>query len=83
MAFQEMTGKKVDQVVLDYVVSGVEGVAILTPKILQNHRDKLISISNGIRSREFKPKPSNVHECAAIKYFGNVEDFEGYEVSDA
>lgn len=83
MAFQEMTGNKVDQVVLDYVVSGVEGGARLTPKILQNHREKLISIANDIRLREFKPKPSNVHECAAIKYFGNVEDFEGYEADDA
>lgn len=83
MAFEEMTGKKVDQVVLDYVVSGVEGGARLTPKIIQNHRDKLVAIAEGVRSREFKPKPSNVHECAAIKYFGDVQDFEGYEVSDA
>jgi hypothetical protein len=63
-------------VVLDYVVTGIEGIAELSPTILRNHREKLIKLTESIRSREFSPKPSQYHQCAAIRYYGDVEDEE-------
>lgn len=83
LAFQESTGQLPTQVVLDYVVSGTEGRAELTPKVIENHRRKLIDIANKIRSRDFRPKPSNVHECAAIKYFGSLDEDETWGEPDA
>jgi DNA helicase-2/ATP-dependent DNA helicase PcrA len=73
LAYQEMTGQAPTAVALDYVVTGVEGRAELSAKILQNHRAKLIQLASQIRERRFEPKPSNVHQCAAVRYYGTGE----------
>lgn len=73
LAYQEMTGTAPAAVTLDYVVTGVEGRAELSATILRNHRAKLITLAEQIRARNFAPKPSNVHQCAAIRYYGTGE----------
>ncbi|TAK88930.1 ATP-dependent helicase [Patescibacteria group bacterium] len=70
VAYQQMTGEAPSSVALDYVMTQTEGVAELSSTILNNHRDKLIKLSAAIRQRQFAPNPSNVHECAAIRYYG-------------
>ncbi len=74
LAYKQMTGEDVGKVTLDYVVTGVEGSVQLSAKILQNHERKLADIADAIRARQFAPKPSNVHQCAAIRYYGNPEN---------
>lgn len=74
LALQEMLGKAPEKVVLDYVVTGVEGVAKLTPKMLSNHRDKLVEIANRIRKHDFAPKAGGFHECIAHRYWGEAEE---------
>ncbi|MDB5178933.1 MAG: hypothetical protein JWN01_876 [Patescibacteria group bacterium] len=81
LAYEALNGKAPAQVVLDYVVTGVEGVAELSPKILQNHRDKLVSLAAKIRNREFAPNPSPMHTCAAIRYYGTGEADELAELA--
>ncbi len=76
LAYQEMTGAAPAAVTLDYVVTGVEGSAELSARILANHRNKLVELAAAIRAGEFAPKPSNVHQCAAIKYYGTGEEDE-------
>lgn len=73
LAYQEMTGAPPHHVTLDYVMTGTEGVAELSTTILKNHRTKLVKLAEDIRARKFDPKPSNVHECAAIRYYGTGE----------
>lgn len=73
LALQEMTGRAPARVVLDYIVSGVEGVAELSPRILANHRMKLAEISDKIRNCQFEPSSDMFHECAAYKYWGTGE----------
>jgi hypothetical protein len=73
LAYEMLKGSKVAEVVLDYVVTGVEGVAELSPRVLQNHREKLGALAAKIRAREFAPNPSPVHTCAAIRYYGTGE----------
>lgn len=76
LAAQEMTGKIPEKVVLDYVVTGVEGEAKLTPKILENHRHKLAQIADGIRARNFEPSKNMYHKCIAHKYWGSEDTDE-------
>jgi DNA helicase-2/ATP-dependent DNA helicase PcrA len=81
LAFEEMTGKAPNRVVLDYVVTGIEGAAELSATILKNHRSKLIKLAEELRARKFDPKPSNVHQCAAIRYYG-TEEADEIEVAE-
>lgn len=83
LAYAEMTGEAPASVTLDYVMTGTEGTAKLSPKILKNHRDKLIKLAEDIRQRRFEPKPSNVHQCAAIRYYGTGEPDEVEVATDA
>jgi hypothetical protein len=78
-----MTGQPPAAVTLDYVVTGIEGRAELSPRILANHRDKLAELAAAIRAGEFAPKPSNVHQCAAIRYYGTADPDEELEVTNA
>lgn len=73
LAFEELSGKTPDVVTLDYVVTGTEGSAKLTPLILKNHRDKLIQLAEAIRRREFEASKDR-HDCAKIKYYGEEEE---------
>jgi RecB family exonuclease len=73
LAYETMNSKLPAQVALDYVVTGVEGVAEMTPTIIRNHRAKLVAIAGKIRAREFAANPSRVHQCAAIKFYGTGE----------
>jgi RecB family exonuclease len=71
LAYEAMAGELPSQVTLDYVVTGVEGTAKLTSRILANHRTKLIELAERIRSRDFAPAPiSDFHQCAAFTYYG-------------
>jgi DNA helicase-2/ATP-dependent DNA helicase PcrA len=73
LAYEQMTGKLPAVVTLDYVVTGVEGSAELSSRILTNHRAKLVELAAAIRAGDFAPKTSNVHQCAAIRYYGTGE----------
>lgn len=70
LAIEDMTGKPPARVVLDYIVTGVEGSAKLTPLVLSNQREKLIKLAEGIRKRQFEPTKDKNHYCAATSYFG-------------
>jgi DNA helicase-2/ATP-dependent DNA helicase PcrA len=74
LAIEQITGKAPTRVVLDYVVTGVEGVASLTPLLLKNHRRKLNDIADNIRAQKFQPRHDIYHVCAATKYWGSSED---------
>jgi RecB family exonuclease len=76
LALKELKGEPPAAVVLDYVVTGVEGEAELTKTILNNHLDKLQVMADSIRNRDFAPNPSAMHDCAAIKYYGTGEQEE-------
>ncbi len=77
LAYEEMTGQVPSQVTLDYVVSGIEGSAGLTARVLANHRAKLAELANRIRARDFAPAPaSDFHHCAAFTYYGDAETEE-------
>lgn len=73
LAYQRLNGVAPSRVVLDYVVTGIEGSATLSPTILRNHADKLAELAGRIRDRNFAPNPSPMHECLAIKYYGTGE----------
>lgn len=74
LALQEMTGAAPTKVVLDYVVTGVEGEAELSSTILKNHRAKLASIAEKIRKKEFAPNPDPFHNCSSYRYWGSGDD---------
>ena len=73
LAYEVMTGSTPSAVTLDYIVTGIEGRAELSAAILCNHRDKLVKLAARIRARDFAPNTSNVHQCAAIRYYGTGE----------
>lgn len=74
LAYEAMTGQAPALVTLDYIVTGVEGSAALSSRILANHRDKLIKLAERIRSRDFAPAPaSDYHQCPAVKYYGSED----------
>lgn len=70
---QELGMGDVNQVILDQVVTGVEGTASLTPRIMANHRDKLIKMAEMIRRRQFAPASAGGHVCQAVQYYGTGE----------
>jgi DNA helicase-2/ATP-dependent DNA helicase PcrA len=72
-ALEQLRGVYPAAVVLDYVVTGAEGEAVLTPAIMRNHRDKLAVLAERIRARDFAPNPSAMHQCAAITFYGTGE----------
>lgn len=75
LAVQALTGSAPDSVTLDYVVTGVEGTANLTPAILKNHHAKLIDLAARLRARDFAPSaPSAFNQPAAYKYYGSEDD---------
>ena len=76
LALQEMTGQAPERVVLDYVVTGVEGEAELSSVILKNHQKKLEDIAEKIRNKQFAPNPDPFHNCASYRYWGSGEDDE-------
>ncbi|MBW3538055.1 ATP-dependent helicase [Candidatus Parcubacteria bacterium] len=76
LAYQAMSGRAPAAVTLDFVVTGAEGGVELSAAILKNHRAKLAKLAVSIRQREFTPKPSRFHHCAAIRYYGTVETDE-------
>ncbi len=79
LAFEIMSGEAPARVTLDYVVTGAEGEAELSSRILKNHREYLAKVAEKIRNREFAPKASAFHTCAAIKYYGTGEAEEAAE----
>jgi DNA helicase-2/ATP-dependent DNA helicase PcrA len=76
LAYEQLRGSALSEVVLDYVVTMVEGQAVLTDTILRNHRTKLAAMADLIRTRQFAPNPSALHTCAAIRYYGTGEQDE-------
>ncbi len=75
LAYEAMNGVRPAGVTLDYVVTGAEGTAELTDRILANHRQKLAKLAEQIRAREFAPAPpSAFHHCAAFTYYGPEYD---------
>jgi len=84
LAYEVMTGTAPSAVTLDYIVTGVEGRAELSAAILRNHRAKLIKLAEQIRAQDFAPNTSNVHQCAAIRYYGTgeAEELAELEASD-
>jgi RecB family exonuclease len=73
LTYQLLRGEAPAAVVLDYIVTGTEGEAQLTPAIMRNHADKLASMADRIRQHDFAPNPSAMHHCAAIQYYGTGE----------
>jgi DNA helicase II / ATP-dependent DNA helicase PcrA len=73
LCYEALNGRQPGSVVLDYVVTGTEGNAELTPMILRNHREKLGAFAAKIRAREFAPNPSTFHRCPAVRYYGTGE----------
>ena len=73
VACEQLRGHAPSAVVLDYVVTMVEGYAELSPTILKNHRGKLKQLADSIRQHDFAPSPSAMHECAAIRFYGTGE----------
>lgn len=73
LALEVLQGLAPSTVVLDYVVTGVEGSARFSPTILRNHRDKLVTMAENIRARAFAPNASSLHVCSAIRYYGTGE----------
>ncbi len=71
LAIQELEGEPPARVVLDYVVSGMEGTADLSATILKNHRSKLGDIADKIRQKQFAPPPDPFHNCASYRYWGS------------
>jgi DNA helicase-2/ATP-dependent DNA helicase PcrA len=82
LACEKLRGQAPSAVVLDYVVTMVEGEAQYSAAILRNHRDKLVDMADKIRNREFAPNPSAMHVCAAIKYYGTGEQDELRELTN-
>lgn len=76
LAYQGLQNQLPGQVVLDYVVTGIEGAADLSALILKNHADKLAQLADKIRAGEFAPNASALHQCSAIKYYGSGETDE-------
>lgn len=76
LAIEQIEGQPPAQVTLDYVVTGVEGSAALTPTIMKNHRAKLATIAGKIRARQFAPNPDPFHNCASYRYWGTGDDDE-------
>ena len=74
MAISERYGEAPKRVILDYCVTGIEGVAELSPTILKNHRGKLAQIADRIRAREFEPRNDTFHQCIARKYWGSDDE---------
>ncbi|MEX0932100.1 MAG: ATP-dependent DNA helicase [Candidatus Saccharimonadales bacterium] len=74
LAIKETEGQIPVQVVLDYVVTGKEGTANLSERIINNHKDKIVQIAEDIRSRKFEPNASPLHSCIAHRYWGKAED---------
>jgi DNA helicase-2/ATP-dependent DNA helicase PcrA len=78
LAEQTLSGAAPESVTLDYVVTGVEGTARLTPAILKNHHAKLIDLAARLRARDFAPgAPSAFNQPAAYKYYGSEADGDG------
>ena len=73
LAYELLNGTAPARVTLDYVVTGVEGTAVLSETILRNHRAKLAAMAGQIRARNFAPDVSPMHVCAAIRYYGTGE----------
>ena len=72
LAIEQLGGKAPAFITLDYVVTGVEGQASLNPRLLANHRDKLIKLAARLRAHDFAPgTPSAFNPSAAFRYYGN------------
>lgn len=71
LAYELLKGLLPAQVTLDYVVTGVEGSADMTRRLIDNHRNKLIIFADQIRAREFTPNTNAFHSCSANTYYGN------------
>ena len=75
LAIEQDRGTPPTVVTLDYVVTGSEGSAKLTPLLLKNFRTKLISLAERLRERDFHPgSPSSFNPSAAFRYYGNDDD---------
>lgn len=74
LAIADMEGRAPAKVVLDYVVSGLEGTAKLSPAVLRNHRAKLATIAEKIRQKQFAPNGDPFHNCASYRYWGRGDD---------
>lgn len=73
LALEQTSGQAPALVTLDYVVTGMVGSAELSVTILNNHRQKLVGLAERIRQRDFAPRSTGVHRCAAFRYYGEEE----------
>ena len=75
VALEQLYGSAPAAVTLDFVVTGVEGSARLTPLILKNHRDKLVTLAERLRARDFAASDATAFgEPAANRYYGDEDD---------
>ena len=81
LALEHLRGELPAAVVLDYVVTMVEGESQLSATILRNHRAKLVDMASKIRSRDFAPNTASLHVCAAIRYYGVGEQDEQMQLA--
>lgn len=84
LAAEKLGMGTVAEVVLDYVVTQVEGHATYSKTIMNNHEAKLGMLADRIRARDFAPAENGSHECAAIRYYGTGEkDDLAFELMNA
>ena len=75
LGLQELSGQAPAIVTLDYVVTGAEGSAKLSPLIIKNHRDKLAKLAAGLRAHDFSPAPGSPgHLSLTQRYYGEGDD---------
>ena len=58
MAYEAMTGRLPDAVQLHFLDSGLVGRAEVEPGRLEKARAKIATAAEGIRARDYRPKPS-------------------------
>jgi DNA helicase-2/ATP-dependent DNA helicase PcrA len=73
LAYERLGMAKVVRVVLDYVVTGIEGEATYSATIMRNHTAKLGALAERIRQHDFAPQEGGLHKCAAAQYYGTGE----------
>lgn len=75
LAIEQLTGTPPVLASLDYVVVGAEAGVQFTSRVLANHRERLETLAERIRQRDFAPPPNSpFHQSAAYRYWGTEED---------
>jgi DNA helicase II / ATP-dependent DNA helicase PcrA len=74
LSLLEQEGIETKRVVLDYIMTGSEGVAELSSRVLDGHRDKLTKMVSRMKNWQFDPSSSSQHNCHYEKYWGKDYD---------